>query len=316
MVDTNDPPEAVSVTIVNDHSNNNNTTPQPPPPPEASPQPQPPPPSPSPIKEDPVGKKENSKSTKMNPIIFPITLISFLLSLPVLFVIVWLLYVRSYNCEGLIKLPKLQLGITVGLVFVFLISNLVVYLRSRFPIPGLLIAMLPLIVMLTVGLALIGAFKMESTSIPGSPLWIKMKVINNNNWNNIKSCIYDTRTCDDLVSRSYALKSYDFTTSKLSPIEYGCCKPPASCEMEYVNATYWKIGNKVMDSNNPYDNDCKLWENEESSLCYNCYACKQGFLRTLQSKWGKLGVFLVIMSLLLILAHLLLFVTTMWESYK
>lgn len=218
MVDTNDPPEAVSVTIVNDHSNNNTTPQAPPPPPEASPPPAASPPPPSLIK-DPVGEKENSKSTKMNRIIFPITLISFLLSLPILFIIVWLLYVRSYNCEDLIKLPKLQLGITVGLVFVFLISNLVVYLRARFPIPGLLIAMLPLIVMLTVGLALIGAFKMESTSIPGSPLWIKMKVINNNNWNNIKSCIYDTRTCDDLVSRSYALKSYDFTTSKLSPIE-------------------------------------------------------------------------------------------------
>lgn len=30
-------------------------------------------------------------------------------------------------------------------------------------------------------------------------MWLKLKVHNNDNQNNIKTCIYDTRACDDLV---------------------------------------------------------------------------------------------------------------------
>jgi len=85
--------------------------------------------------------------------------------------------------------------------------------------PGLVVVMAPLIVMLTIGLALTGAYKMESRTIPGSPMWLKLKVRNQNNWHNIRSCIYDTGACTDLVSRSFMLKSYDFSIKRLSPIE-------------------------------------------------------------------------------------------------
>ncbi|KAK3026956.1 hypothetical protein RJ639_040808 [Escallonia herrerae] len=249
-------------------------------------------------------------------IVFPLTIISFLLSLPILFSVIWLLYMRHYDCENLLQLPKLQVGIVAGLVVVFFVSNIAVFLRSRLLMPALILVMVPLIVMLTVGLALVGAYKMESRSIPGSPMWLKSKVLSDESWNNIKSCIYDTRTCDDLIARSYVLKSYDFTTSKLSPIESGCCRPAANCDMVYVNATFWRKGNGVqVDSSTPYDIDCDLWTNDQTILCYNCHACKQGFLKTIKGKWWKLGVFLVVMAIFLIASHLLLFVITMWEHY-
>ncbi|XP_059636225.1 tetraspanin-15 [Cornus florida] len=264
-------------------------------------------------KEDSQAMKD--KGVQIKHVILPLTTLSFLLSLPILFSVIWLLYMRQCDCEQLLKLPKLQVGIVIGLIFIFLVSNIVVYLRARFPMPGLLLVMVPLIMMLTVGLALAGAYKSESRTIPGSPSWLQMIVHDKNYWNNIKSCIYDTRTCNELVSRSYMLKSYDFSTTKLSPIESGCCKPPTNCGMEYVNATYWRKEDGAADSSNPYDSDCDLWENNNTILCYNCHACKQGFLTTLQGKWGKLGVFLFVMSLLLVISHLLLFVATMWERY-
>ncbi|KAA8522810.1 hypothetical protein F0562_009233 [Nyssa sinensis] len=267
-------------------------------------------------KEDEENTVTKDEANGMKRVAFPLMLFSFILSLPILVSVFWLLSIRQLDCEDLLKLPKLQDRIVIVLIIVFLVSNVVVFLRARMPMPGLILVMVPLIMMVTVGLALMGVYKMESSTIPGSPVWLKMKVHDNNYWNDIKSCIYRTRTCQDLVSKSYFLQAYDFTTTKLSPIESGCCKPPPICDMEYVNATFWRKGDVAIDSSNPYDSDCDLWENEENTLCYDCQACKEGFLRTLHSKWLKIGIFLTVMALLLILSHLLLFVLNMWERHR
>ncbi|GLT73452.1 hypothetical protein SLA2020_453110 [Shorea laevis] len=140
---------------------------------------------------------------------------------------------------------------------------------------------------------------MESRTIPGSPMWLKLKVHNQNNWNNIRACIYDTGACTELVSRSSMLKSYDFSIKRLSPIEGGCCKPSSICEMQYVNATFWEKGEEVKEKSYPYNSDCDSWSNDQNVLCYNCNSCQKGFLRTLQGKWRKLGFFLVVMALVL-----------------
>ncbi|TXG60891.1 hypothetical protein EZV62_012254 [Acer yangbiense] len=148
-----------------------------------------------------------------------LTIVCFILSFPVIASVIWLFYMRDFDCEGLLRLPRLQTGIGIALIFVFTISNAALFLRSRFPMPGVIVVMVPLILMLTAGLALVGAYDMESRKIPASPRWFRLKIDNNNNWNNIKSCIYDTGTCDDLQSRFFTLKSYDFSTSKLTSIE-------------------------------------------------------------------------------------------------
>lgn len=85
--------------------------------------------------------------------------------------------------------------------------------------PGFLLVMVPLLVMLVVGLALVGAYDLESRRIPASPKWLRSKVTDPLNWNYIKTCIYETKICDDLFSRSISSKSYDFSMSKLSSIE-------------------------------------------------------------------------------------------------
>ncbi|KAF7154605.1 hypothetical protein RHSIM_Rhsim01G0015600 [Rhododendron simsii] len=215
-----------------------------------------------------------------------------------------------------LSLPRLQIAIVIGLIIVFIVSNLVVYLRARFPVPELLSVMVLLILMLIVGLGLVGAYKKEIGTIPGSPIWIETKVDNEKNWNNINSSIYETRTCGDLASSSSMLTAYDFTRRKLSSIESGCCKPPTSCGMEYVNTTFWtEEEEQEIDNSTPNDRDCDMWRNEGNKLCYNCNACKEGFMRTLHRKWQKIGNFLVAMALLLIISHPILFVATMWDQY-
>jgi uncharacterized protein YacL len=170
-------------------------------------------------KNQPEEGSMTDKATQVNFLTRLSTIITFILSLPILGSIIWLLYMRGYDCEVILRLTKLQIGIVIGLICTFVVSNFVVFFQSRFPMPGLIVVMVPLIVMFTMGLALIGVYNMESRTILGSPMWLKLKVHNYNNWNNIKSCIYDTGICNDLVSRSLMLKPYDFSIRRLSYIE-------------------------------------------------------------------------------------------------
>ncbi|KAM0017843.1 hypothetical protein Hdeb2414_s0027g00692581 [Helianthus debilis subsp. tardiflorus] len=152
-------------------------------------------------------------------ILFSLTTITFLLSVPILFCVVWLLYMRQGNCEHILPLPKLQVGLVVGLLVVFVVSHGALFLKSRFLRLGFVVVMVPLIVILTIGLVLIGAYKIETRMIPGSPAWLKMMVYDDNNWKAIESCIYSTRTCRDLAVQSSMVRYYDFSRSHLSPIE-------------------------------------------------------------------------------------------------
>nr|GME03565.1 tetraspanin-15-like [Ipomoea batatas] len=261
-------------------------------------------------------KKDFGKIFHLRNIVNVVAIFAFILSIPIMFIVIYLVYIGRYECENLLSLPRLQYAIAVFLALVFVVSNLVVYFRSKTPMIGVLAVMVPLLIILVVGLGLVGAYKVESRKIPGSPPWLKSRMHDDDEWSGIKSCIYETRTCKDLISRSYLLKPYDFTPNKLSFIESGCCVPPPICDMEYVNMTYWRIpANATQESSDMYISDCNLWRNKESVLCYNCNACKDGYFRTLEEKWLRLGTFLITISLLLATAHLLLFVATMWDQY-
>ncbi|XWS73159.1 hypothetical protein CRYUN_Cryun02cG0101700 [Craigia yunnanensis] len=244
-----------------------------------------------------------------------LSVVSFLFSLPILASVTWLLYMKSYDCEWLFKLPRLQIGISIGLISVFLICNGALFFRTRLPMVGIIVVMVPLIVMFTIGLALIGANNMENRRIPATPLWFKKKIHDDSLWNNIRECIYDTGVCQDLATTTMEFKSYDFSMKKFSLIESGCCRPPAECHMQYVNATFWEKNDNLVNESDSYNADCDSWKNDRDVLCYNCQTCRQGYIRTLQSKWLKLGVFLVCMAVLLISSHLSLFLVTMWELH-
>ena len=166
-----------------------------------------------------VENTKSDKGTQVRKYAGLLSIFTFVLSVLIIALAIWLLYMRDYDCEKLLRLPRLQMGIGIGLIFVSLISNIVVFLRSRFPVPGFFLVMVPLIVMFTMGLALVGANKMESRRLVATPMWFREKIRNHDDWENIKSCIFSSGTCDDLVSRSLNLKAFDFSIKKLSSIE-------------------------------------------------------------------------------------------------
>lgn len=157
------------------------------------------------------------------------TILTILFSLPIIFMAVWLLYMKGFDCENLLRMQDLQLGISWYMIAIFLVSNALVFFRARFPIPGLLLVVVSLLVMFIVGLAFVGTYKLESKTIKGSPMWFKSKVYDHDLWNEIESCLYhDSKACSDVIQNSMTLKSDDLPTTRLSAIKV----------YTYVDTTY------------------------------------------------------------------------------
>ncbi|KAJ0965723.1 hypothetical protein J5N97_026861 [Dioscorea zingiberensis] len=156
--------------------------------------------------------------TKLQKALLPLSILAYLLSLPAIAAGIWLLYTRDYGCEDLLRMPRLRFAIGLGLLIVFLVSNATVSLR-RLIVPGFLLVVVALIVMFSVGLALVGNYKMENRGVPASPLWLRTRVGRGDVWINIKTCIFQSDICSDLSYRTMGLSSVDFSMKKFSPIE-------------------------------------------------------------------------------------------------
>lgn len=167
----------------------------------------------------PSTKKTSSLAAKLQMPVCLITICSYLLSLPVLGAAGWLMYMKDYDCEDLLRMPGLRVGIGVTMIIIFIVSNLVVFYGDRCLTPGFVVVMVPLVIMLTLGLAISGAYKSESQSLPASPMWIKRRVTNIHNWLKIKKCICDSRICPNLAYRTAGFNYYDFKTERLSLVE-------------------------------------------------------------------------------------------------
>ncbi|KAG7534632.1 Tetraspanin/Peripherin [Arabidopsis thaliana x Arabidopsis arenosa] len=250
---------------------------------------------------------------------------TFVLSLTLLGYAVWLLYMRSYDCEDILGLPRVQTLASVGLLAVFVVSNAALFLRRKFPMPALVVMVVILLLMLFIGLAYAGVNEMQSRRFPATRMWFKLKIMDDVNWNNIKSCIYDKGACNDLIYESPNEKPYN--RRNMPPIKNGCCMPPETCNMDAINATFWyrrkdegppsamtlMYGDEMMVGR---ISDCQLWRNDWSILCYDCRSCKFGFVRSVRRKWWQLGIFLIVISILLLISHLLIFMATFWERFK
>ncbi|KAF3794256.1 Tetraspanin-15 [Nymphaea thermarum] len=271
-----------------------------------------------------------SSSDKINGAIMCLTVLSYLVSVLVVATGIWLLCMKDYECEELLRLPRIRILIGIAMLAVFVASNAVVHSKNRMIIPAYLGIMALMILMFILGLVLAGKYPMESRGVPGTPLWLKTRVSDNRNWANIRLCINDAGICSDLAITTSTLNSYQFSMKKLSPIESGCCRPPTSCGMQYMNATYWLAPNQTADDIGSDDGsgssstgvgtkkwfpegDCHEWSNKCTQLCYDCLSCKAGYLGTLQRRWWHLGNILISTAALLSLIHSIRFVLVMMQ---
>ncbi|GMI81133.1 tetraspanin8 [Hibiscus trionum] len=129
--------------------------------------------------------------------------------------------------------------------------------------------------------------------------WLQKRVTNQKNWNKIKSCLADSKVCTDFQDKYLNTSLTDFYHAHLSPIQSGCCKPSDDCQFTYVGPTNWTRGNGAS-TINP---DCKLWDNNLETLCFNCQSCKAGFIDNLKSSWKKVALVNIVFLIFLIVVY-------------
>lgn len=93
---------------------------------------------------------------------------------------------------------------------------------------------------------------------------------------------------------------YSYLLVFLLLCQSGCCKPPTACNFTYVNETYWDKPAGFTSSN---IQDCNTWNNDQSTLCYDCQSCKAGVLANIKRDWKKVAIVNIIFLIFLIIVY-------------
>ncbi|KAL3637920.1 hypothetical protein CASFOL_018368 [Castilleja foliolosa] len=126
--------------------------------------------------------------------------------------------------------------------------------------------------------------------------WLQKYVINDKNWEEIKSCLVGVKLCGVIEGG----KGKQFYQHKMPPLLSGCCKPPNYCRFEFHNATYWTKPETGPTEPGP---DCKTWSNVQTELCFDCESCKVAVLRNVKREWRVLAIVNVFILVIVITVY-------------
>ncbi|KAL5728818.1 Tetraspanin-2 [Ranunculus cassubicifolius] len=243
-----------------------------------------------------------------NSITAILNFLAILCSLPIIGSGIWLASKPDNECIHVFRWPIVILGTLILLValagFVGAVWNrqglLAFHLFCMVILIILLLAVLILSYVVTKqdGSYVVMGRGYKEYRLSGYSDWLRSHVTSGGNWGKITTCLKDSSVCSKL-GENY-MSADQFFSSRISPLQSGCCKPPTVCGFGYVNPTMW-----VTPANPTADPDCYLWNNDPSQLCYGCTACKAGLLGNLRKEWRKANAILIITIVVLICVYII-----------
>ncbi|ONK69679.1 uncharacterized protein A4U43_C05F25590 [Asparagus officinalis] len=240
-----------------------------------------------------------------------LNLITFLLSLPIFAAAIWLSTHSSSDCD------KLMNGRAIAVSAFLLLVSLAGFIGACFRVTWLmwfyLITMF-LVILLHVCFIVFDFTVTAKGSSGGETMrgrgyreyhlddysrWFRDAMEDEDNWRRTRSCVVDNGVCKKLEESGNETYS-QFFKSHLSPIESGCCKPPAECGLVYQKPTVWTEPKGGFTSHNP---DCKTWSNNNTTLCYDCNSCKAGVIANASMYWKISAVVNIVFIAILIVVY-------------
>ncbi|CAN6290638.1 unnamed protein product [Urochloa humidicola] len=236
-----------------------------------------------------------------------INLAAALLSIPVIAAGIWVSTQPDNACVQILQWPVIALGAAI------LAVGLAGFAGALWRLPWLLLAYLVAMLFLVVALACLAAFAFAVTAgssgrpVPGRAFleydlddysgWLRARLDGPGRWDRVKACLAATPTCSEF-NQTYATAQGLFTAAWVSPLQFGCCKPPTGCGYTFVTPTYW-----ISPISEAADPDCATWSNEEAKFCYSCDSCKAGLLQNLRREWRRADIILAVAVAALVVVY-------------
>lgn len=213
-----------------------------------------------------------------NGVITLVNVLTLVVSLCAVSASLWMYVKAESPCDRAVRIPLLAVG--GALMAVSMVGLLGSCCRVTFFMWLYLITLFLLIVGLT-GFTLF-AILVTSEGIEQAiktvgndeySAWLQNHAINAHNWDSIKSCMTAANICHVIQGDDMPITFKPHFT----PIQLGCCQPPAGCSMKTENSTISKEG------------DCKAWNRRD--LCFECNSCRDAVLHNIKKEWRMLAIF-------------------------
>lgn len=234
-----------------------------------------------------------------------------LLSVPILVAGVWL---RSRadgtECDHFLSAPAIALG--AALMAVSLAGLAGACCRLTWLLRLYLLAMFALIVAVLcfAAFAFVVTDRGAGDAVSGAghgdhrlgnaSTWLRRHVEGRKNWARIRSCLAGARVCRRLEDSQNATTLARL--GGLSPVESGCCRPPASCGFTYAGGTEWRTKARAA-SVASADPDCGAWGNDGDELCYGCQSCKAGVVGALRRDWKRAAIVNIVFLAVIVVVY-------------